>query len=299
MISSISLLIFLGFQALSYIIGLNETTTFLLVAVVLYLYMVFKLTFIFDLNLKKARAWEESVKHYKAFDTIPLRNTRIILRAIKLRFHYLTHWSNWRHFQNYLILPGFLYWSIIILFFLNPFDLIAKQIFVVVGTLLLTVILWHFKMVFITYGKASIILRYLLFASTILTSFLIFSGILGLKWYFGISDMNFITAIFASAFLLFYQSLFHRDKVNLKNLFFVLLGVALVALGGYFITLYWRVNFYSAGALLAGVAYTYWGIFLLHLTKRLTFRQVMEHAWVMAFVLLYVLATTNFSARIG
>lgn len=299
MISSVSLLVFLGFQALSYIIGLNEVSIFLTVAASLYLYLLIKISFVFDLNLKKARAYEEATEYYNKLKLVPLKELRIVFRGTWVRFQYLRHWRNWRHFQNYLILPGFVYWGVIILLFLNPFTLLTKQLLIIFGTILMTVVMWHFKMVFITYGRASVKLRYLMFSSMILSLFLIHSGMLGLKWYFAESTPVYIVAVFACSFLLFYQSLFHRAAVNFKNISTVFLGALIMAAVAWLVVSIWTVNYYSAGALLAGIGYTYWGLFLLHLAKKLTLRQVLEHAWVMVFVLFFVLATTNFSARVG
>ena len=205
---TVSIANLLVFEVMAILLGLNEVTTFLIVALVLYLHLKVKFSFIFDLNLKGTGSWEKSREHHRAHAPGWLTNLRIFWKAVFLRFKYLYHWKHWRHFQNYLILPGLLYWGIIALLFLNPFDVWAKQLIIIVGSVLLGIVVWFLKMIFISYDKASIRLRYLMFSTTIVTAFIVYSGALGLTWYFGLEQYLFVLFAGIASFLLFTSRFF-------------------------------------------------------------------------------------------
>ena len=297
---SLSLLVLFGFEVLSLLADIYQVHIFIQVAVVIYAYLLVKMSFVFDLNLKKYGAWKHSLQYYRHHKGEILKWFKIVFRAIGNRFHYLRHWENWRHFQNYLILPGVLYWAVVMLIFLNPFDMFLKQLFVITGTVLMTIAIWHLKMIFIDYSRASIQVRYLMFTTTIFTAFLIYSAALGMTWYLGLSKGLFVLAVGALTFLLFYQSLFHRGLVQqLKNLGWVLLGAGILSATAAVVIENWTVNFYSGGLLMAAVAYLFWGLSLQHIQKRLTARLALDYILIFLLVLIFVLSTTNFSARIS
>ena len=290
---------FVVFEIMSFLLGINAVSGFLLVAIVLYLHLKVKFSFIFDLNLKGAKSWERSTEFHKSHPSGVLTWFRIFGKALSLRFHYLYTWKHWRHFQNYLILPGILYWGIVALLFLNPFDFWRKQLIIIAGSLLLMVVIWFLKMIFTDYKKASVRLNYMMFSTTIITAFIAYSTSLGLSWYFGIESSLFVLFVGMVSFLLFYQSLFHSDLVTLQTIGLVLLGAVVISVSAFVVSELWTVNFYTAGLLLAGIAYSYWGMAMLHIQKKLFWRGAFELVLIFLVVLFFVLATTNFGARIG
>ncbi|MBI4054076.1 MAG: hypothetical protein HY397_01970 [Candidatus Doudnabacteria bacterium] len=298
---TIALAVLVGFEALSFLTGIYQIRVFLQVSILIYFYLLVKTSLIFDLHLKIPKSWHRSSGYYHYSKKARwVKFSQIVFRALSLRFHYLFSWPHWKHFQNYLILPSVLYWAVVLLVFLNPFDLLLKQFFVISGTLLMTVVMWHLKVVFVNYSGASLVVRYFMFAVMVVTAFLIFSAGLGITWYAGLPAWHFPLTSGIVALLLLYQSLFHHPLINtLKNFGFVLLGAALVGVTAVLVQKFWTVNYYTAGLLMAGFLHLYWSVVLQALQKRLTVWRAVEYATIFLFIVIYVLATTNFHARIG
>jgi len=300
LVLSSSIVVFLGLEALSYLTGIFQLPYFINISALLYVFVILISSLIFDLKLKIPKSWERSSYYYFHTKRRLVKIVRIIARAAGLRFRYLSSWKHWRHYQNFLILPTILYWAIIILMFLNPFDYWYKQIFIAAGTFLVAIVIWHLKTVFISYSQASINARYLMFAATIITAFLSFTAILGLSWYFGFSRYFFPATVFVMAFLLMYQSLYHHPLLEIKvNIRFVLVGAGLCFVAALIVANVWTVNYFSAGLLLAGVLHLYWSLTLQWRQGRLTFVRSLDYILLFLFILLFVLVTTNFSSRIA
>src|SRR6185503_2499821 len=104
---------FLGFEALSYIIGIYQLRGSLYVAFYVYAFHIFWLTFVFDLHLKKRGVLANARLNHKGI--------KMVWMACQDRIEHLRRWDYLRHYQNYLVLPGLLYWGTVILLFLNPF----------------------------------------------------------------------------------------------------------------------------------------------------------------------------------
>jgi hypothetical protein len=289
-----------GFEAISVLAGIFQLSDFLQIALLLYVFLVILISLVFDLKLKLPKSWERSSYYYKHSKHRLKKILLIFWRAFKLRFHYLNNWMHWLHFQNYLILPAVLFWSVIALIFLNPFDDLRKQIFILCGTLMLAIVFWFFKTFFISYHSSSLEARSLMFAVTVLTGFLSFSSTLGLVWYFGHSIWVFVFGVGGLGFLLLYQSLFrHSMLATSRNFKYAFLGGVFLAVVAYVIGNIWSVNYYSAGTLLAGCLYWYWSNILQWLERRWILMRALEYTLIFLLVVLFVLATTNFSARIG
>src|SRR5687768_9275464 len=86
-----------GLLAASKALGIHEDAHFLKISLYVYLFLVFWQTFIFDLHLKKART-------LRTFE-------RSFFKMLGQRFSYLREGHHFLHFQNYLILPGIIYWT--------------------------------------------------------------------------------------------------------------------------------------------------------------------------------------------
>ncbi|MDP2933375.1 MAG: hypothetical protein Q8N81_04565 [bacterium] len=300
LVLSTSILVFLGLEALSYLSGIFQLPYFINISVLLYVFVILISSLIFDFKLKIPKSWERSSYYYFHAKHRLIKIVKIIARAARLRFHYLFLWKHWRHYQNFLILPTILYWSIIILMFLNPFDYLYKQIFIAAGTFLIAIAIWHLKTVFISYSQASINARYLMFAATIITAFLSFTAALGLSWYFGFSRYFFPATVFIVAFLLMYQSLYHHALLDIRsNIKFVSIGAGLCLVASFIVEQIWTVNYFSAGLLLAGILHLYWSLTLQWRQGRLTLVRSLDYFLLFLFILLSELVTTNFSSRIA
>src|ERR1041385_1206594 len=103
---------FLGFQALSYIIGIYQLRGSLYVAFYVYAFHIFWLTFIFDLHLKKRGVLANAKLNHTG--------AKMLWMAFLERIDHVKKWEYLRHYQNYLVLPSLIYWSTVVLLFLNP-----------------------------------------------------------------------------------------------------------------------------------------------------------------------------------
>lgn len=295
-----ALVIFFGLQTMAFLAGIFQMGVFLNIALIVYAYMISVASLIFDLKLKVPRSWSRSSYYYQHTKQRVKKFFYILWRALSLRFRYFSSWPHWLHFQNYLILPSILYWGVALMVFLNPFDSLRKQTFIICGTLMLTMVFWYFKTVFTSYSSAVLGVRYLMFAVMVMSGFMVYASALGISWYLGLKDSFFLGAVGILTFLLLYQSLFHHSLLNLReNLKYALFGALFLLLPAYIVTKYWSVNYYTAGLLLAGCLYWYWSIVLQWLQKKLTWRRAQEYTLFFLFIVLFILATTNFHARIG
>src|SRR6185436_1965153 len=122
---------FLGFEALSYIIGIYQLRGSLYVAFYVYAFHIFWLTFLFDLHLKKRGVLANAKLNHKGL--------KMLWEAFKDRCGHMRQWEYLRHYQNYLVMPGIIYWSTVVLLFLNPFKWQLKTLIVVSSTIALNV----------------------------------------------------------------------------------------------------------------------------------------------------------------
>lgn len=296
-VSIASLTAFLGLEAAGSALGLNEVPTFFAVSFAVFLFLVIWQIFIFDLHLK----------------TRTLGSLEKSLAAgLRERFSYLANLHHFLHFQNYLILPNIIYWMTIILLYLNPFDDIPKQAWIILGALALGASQWYMKTVFLAHKEASGAARQIIFLTKLYASYVSFAAAFGISRYFGALPPEirppeyftlgapwFAVITISITVLLLYQALFQHHYVGfkiLKYLIFTGLGLALV---GYIVFYYWNVNYYSGALVMTGVYNAIWG--LMHhkyIDKNLTKKIVYEYLAVLFVILVIVFSTTNFAQRI-
>lgn len=280
-----SLVSFLGFEAASQALAVYQISPFLKIAVVVYLFLLFWQMFIFDLHLKKTGSWAVL--------------ERSMSRQLKDRFEYLKEKHHWLNFQNYLILPGVIYWSTIALLFLSPFDEIRKQAWIILGTLGLAVAFWYLKTVFYAHKDAKPPVRQMIFLAKLFASYWSFAAALGTGHYFGYSGEWFGLVVFLLTFLLMYQALFQHHYLGFKTLKFLFFSGILLSTVGYLIYYLWNVNYYSGALCLAAFYNTIWGIVHhKYIDKNLTREMVYEYLAVLFVVLVILFSTTNFAERI-
>lgn len=280
-----ALVSFLGFLASSQVIATYQIALFLKVSLYVYLFLVFWQTFIFDLHLRKPRTYADI--------------TRTVADSLRERFEYLKHGHHWPHFQNYLILPGIIYWTTIVLLFLNPFNELLKEVWIVLSTLALTTSFWYLKTVFYAHREAGRGARQMIFLTKLYASFLAFTAALGTTRYFGYGAEWFSILVFVLSFLLLYQALFQHHFVNFAMLKFMLATGILLAACGYVIYFLWNVNFWSGALVLSAIYNAIWGIVHhKYIDNNLTRKIVYEYLAVLFVILVIVFSTTNFAQRI-
>ncbi len=279
-IGVISLIAFLGLESLAYINNLYQVQLYLQVSAFIYLFMLIWLHFLFDLHFKQKTVSAKSLRH-----------------AIALRLKHFAKWSDFRYFQNYLILPGILYWGAVILIAIN-FQHYKLQQFIIIATSISLIICYtFFKEIFHKREVKSnhfIILTYV----KLYASWLIYAASLGIIWYYCFSPIIFYTVIFLVTFMLLYQALFQFAELSLKHVLQILIISILLAASSYFVYKLWNVNYFSAGLFMTAIYNFLWNILYNKMNKTLTLRVFAEQLTIFMLIVVMVLGVTNFRARI-
>src|SRR3990167_3718561 len=242
---------FFGFEAAGRAIDAYQLRNFFEISLYVYLFLLFMQIFVFDLHLRPARSIAGLERSFFA--------------ALRNRFHYMGERNHFLHFQNYLILPGVIYWATIAILFLNPFAAA-----------------FGITRYFAPVSPESIALSPVAHADKFA---------LGSPWLF--------VFIFSISFLLFYQALFQHHAVDfnmLKFLFFTSIGLGVL---GYFLFYYWNANYFSGALVLTAVYNTIWGIVHhKYIDKNLNRDLVYEYLAVLFVILVILIGSTNFGERI-
>jgi len=280
-----SLASFLGFQAVSEAIRVYQIDYFLSVSFYVYLFLVFWQSFVFDLELRATYQWS--------------RLDNSFWEAFKKRFHYLLEFRHFLNYQNYLILPGIIYWCTIILLYLNPFEILLKQAFIVGSTLALTVVFWYSRTIFYRHIEHKRNARQFLFRAKILGSYIAFAATIGISHYFGFDVMSAAIAVFALSYLLFHQAFFQHNALGFTSTVAMVVGAFIVAVTAAIVYLVWNANYFSAALAVTAVYNTVWGyIQHKHIDRDITRELVYEYLAALFVILVILVNTTNFSQRI-
>lgn len=297
----IAIVAFGGFEALIYIINLNQPVLFLKAAFAIYLYLAFTITLLYDLHFKNlgsfksAKARHESVPHWLR------RSLKILISTLSGRVSHLMRAHHWLNFQNYLILPGLLFWPTVILFYINASAIShrSQQVIAFLSGVALIVTYWYLKEAFLR--KTEKVDRDIfagLAAVKIYASAITFGGSLAIMRRFCLPASYFSVAIFCLSFLLIYQALFQHKLLEIKNLAWTILISAIQATIGYFIYRFWGYNFYTAAVVMTASYNLMWGTFHYHLDRALTKEVFAEILLICLLAALMVFSVTNFKARL-
>src|SRR5258708_18585191 len=171
---TISIISFVGLESLVYIRNLydpeiyRQNPVYIETSFFIYLILVIWLHFIFDLHFRDREPTATGFWH-----------------AIKIRFKHFANWEHFRYFQNYLILPGLVYWGSIILIGINFGHVKLQQFIAVISSVSLIICYSLFKEIFHRRqlpieDNHFVILTYVkLYASWVL-----YAGALGIVWYY-------------------------------------------------------------------------------------------------------------------
>lgn len=282
-ILAISIISFAGIEALVYIGNLYQPQVYIKAALFIYLILLIWLHFLFDLHLREDHTDAQSIAH-----------------AIRLRFKHFASWEKFRSFQNYLILPGLIYWATIVLIHINFQHYKLQQYIAVVSSLSLVVCYAFFKEVF--HSKFAplrnshfVILSYV----KLYAAWIVYSSALGIVWYYCHDQYYFFLMIFVTTFMLMYQALFQFAKMQPKHIAEVFFISAIVALASYFVYKNWSVNYFSAGLFLTAIYNFLWTMYFHYTNKTLTREIAIEQCAILLLLLVMVFGTTNFKAQIG
>jgi len=281
---------FLGFEALSYIIGIYQLRGSLYVAFYVYAFHIFWLTFVFDLHLKKRGVLANARLNHKGI--------KMVWMACQDRIEHLKRWDYLRHYQNYLVLPGLLYWGTVILLFLNPFKTNLKQFLIIASTVALNVAYWYMKEhVSKNLEHQHHWLRVLSIVK-LYTGFIVYSAVIGVAFNQGFDAGFLMMATVILTFLMLYQALFQHRLLTLQVLLWVIIISMTTGLVSLWVYQNWSSEYFTAGLVVLAVYNSLWGILHHHLDKTLTRQVVLEYLSMMIFIVSILVAGHNFNQRV-
>ena len=91
-----ALVAFLGYESLIYILNLNQITIFLQVAAALYLYLMLKVLFLYDLHFKSRGNLSEARQRHSGIASSAERYIKIYFSSLTGRTRHLWHPANGR-----------------------------------------------------------------------------------------------------------------------------------------------------------------------------------------------------------
>ena len=295
----IALVAYGGLYVLTYIINLNQPIIFLKAALLIYLYLSFKITLLYDLHfknpgaLKRAQARHESVSHWL------VRGLKVVGSAFMDRISHLRKGRQLLRFQNFLILPGLLYWPTVIFLYLNMGSFKVQAAMVFLSGTALVVTYWFLKEAMLRkLERVDEDIFASLSAIKIFAAALSFGGTMAIMHRFCIEPRFFVAAVFCLTFLLIYQALFQDGRLSAKNTAWTLVISGIQAAGGYFVYRHWGYNYYTASIFMAATYNFMWSTFHYHLGQVLTKRAFLEILFICAIITLMVFSVTNFKAEI-
>jgi hypothetical protein len=282
---------FLGFEALSLILGQTyQIRHYMWVAFYVYVFHVLWLLFLFDLHLKK--------RGVLAYARANHQGLVMFVHAFKLRVDHVLNWHYLRHYLNYLILPTIMYWSVVVLMAINPFQAELKQFIILGSTFSLGVAYWYLKEVFSKNFELHHFGVKVLSLVKLLAAYFFYAAIIGYTFYFGLSVTFLFICVAGGTFLLLYQALFQRRLVTPGMLLIIFLISLILAFISVWIFNSWNENYLSAGLIMLAIYNAAWGMLHHHLDNNLTRRLVFEYLLLLFLVLSIVLAGHDFTPRI-
>lgn len=282
--------VYFGFQALDLILGIYQVAAYFTVSWYVFAFHVFWLTFIFDLHLKRSGHLAHARVHFKG--------ARMVWEAFKNRTRHLYHWNYLRHYLNYLILPSILYWSVIILMYLNPFHELFKDALIIISTATIAVIYWHLKEAFSHHMELHRTGLKILGLAKIFTAYLFYTALIASGWYYGLDLSVLLPIVFILSFLLLYQALYQHRLLRWDVYPAILIFAMFMALVFASVFQNWNVNYYTAG-LMVGVVYNgAWSVLHRYLDRTLTWKILWEYVFMLIVLISLILATHDFQGRI-
>lgn len=280
----------LGFEAVSYAIGIFQLRIGLYLCFYIYAFHIFWLTFLFDLHLKK--------RGVLAIAQMNNKGARIVWEAFKQRIEHLRKWEYLRHYQNYLVLPGLIYWGTVSLMFLNPFNGGLKQAVILISTFAMSVAYWFMKEHVSRRLEAQFGWIKILQLVKLYTAFLLYTALIAVSFRYNFAVGFFMIATMTVTFLLVYQALFQHNLLTFQIfLWNIILSLVMGIIAAWVYT-FWNAEYFTGGLVMLTVYNSMWGIFHHHLDKTLSRKLALEYVLMMILVISILLAGHNFNQRV-
>lgn len=288
-----------GFEAAIYILNINQPVIYLRTAFWIFLYLAFMVVFLFDLHFKQRGSWQRAKQRHEGVASSLRRNSKIVFSALWDRFEHLRRWSYLRQWLHFLLLPGFIFWSSITLFYLNFGFYRIQQTLVLLSSAALVLNYWYLKEAF--YRRKEIVDSDIFIVLTVVKIFAIgdlYAASLAILRHYCLSSSYFVPIVFGCTFLLVYQALYQHRLVTLQTVYMALLIAAVMGAISYPVYIYWAYNYFTAAIFMTACYNLFWGVFHYHLDHALTRRAFLEIFLVTLLVVGMVVSITNFRAKI-
>ena len=288
-----------GFEILIYILNLNQPGIYLQVAGWIFVYLLFKIVFLFDLHYKQRGSWDRARSRHESSAASLWRHVKILFTAFWYRVEHLRAWRYLRQWLYCLLIPGFIFWATISLFYVKFGQLVQQQTLAVLSSAMLLLYYWNVKEFF--FRKKEVVDSDIFVATTtvkIYTAVILYAASLSMLRYFCLHPAYFVIETFCFTFLLLYQAVYQHRLITGRNIAAVLLIALLMSAVALPVYLYWGLNYFTA-AVFMGACYNFlWGIFHYRLDGSLTLKVFAEVFLISAIVASMAFFTTNFRARI-
>lgn len=288
-----------GWEALVYVINLNQPKIYLQVAGYFAAYLIIKIAFFYDLHYKCRPVMICARPGHDTFWSGFLCKVETLTIFLSERLSHFISWSKFKRLLQYLPLPTLLFFPTLILVYINLGRETLQQAVVLGSTLALSVNYWFIKDAF---HKKEEFLNHTAFLYMqmvkLYAAFLIFTGLLGLWHWFCLPLPGLYAASFLSAFFLIYQAVPQFKKISLEDVGYNLIIAAAMSAATGLAYFYWGFNYVTAGLFLMGLYNFFWGTFAYATRRRLTWRIFLEYLIVTLFVFVVALLLTNFQAKI-
>jgi hypothetical protein len=295
----IAIVVFGGFEALIYILNLNQPVIYLQTAFWIFLYLLFNIVFFFDIHFKTPGSWQRAkIKHQSLAKGLG-RFARTVFSALWDRFRHLREWEYVRRWIYFLLLPGFIFWASVSLFYVNFGFYRSQQIVALFSGIALVAYYSYLKEIF--NRKKEIIdsdIFIVLSVIKIYTAGALFAASMAMLRSYCLEPWYFSAEVFCFTFLLIYQALYQHRKIRPGTTFQTLIISLLMAAIGQLVYVYWGYNYFTAAVFLTACYNFFWGVFHYHLDKALTWRAFWEILIISLIMALMVLSVTNFNARL-
>ncbi|GEM_PF-947703 len=295
----IAFVVFGGFEALIYILNLNQPVIYWQTAFWIFLYLLFNIVFFFDLHFKILGSWQRAkIKHQSLARGLG-RFTKTVFSALGDRFGHLRRWEYLRQWIYFLLLPGFIFWASVSLFYVNFGFFRSQQIVAVFSGIALVAYYSYLKEIF--NRKKEVVdsdIFIVLSVIKIYTAGALFAAAMSMLRSYCLQPWYFSAEVFCFTFLLIYQALYQHRKTNAGTTFQTLIISLLMAIIGQLVYVYWGYNYFTAAVFLTACYNFFWGVFHYHLDKSLTWRAFWEILIISLIMALMVLSVTNFNAKL-
>ncbi len=295
----ISIVAFGGFEALVYILKLNQLGIYIQTAFWIYAYLVIKMVLLFDLHFKNPGSWKQAKAKHEHVTHFAMRWVKVLASAMEHRLAHFLHWPFFRHSLHGIFVPGVIFWSTITLFFINFSHSLIKQVYVLLSGIGLVLSFWYIKEIFYRRkekvdGDVFVVLTLVKLYSLSIA----FAASLALVRRFELGDGYFILSTFCLTFLFIYHAIFQHKLVTFKNVIGAL-GIAIaMAFVAQLIIMGWGNNYFTATVFMVAIYNVLWGTFHYYLDKTLTLRLFLELLIIGALIAAMMFSVTNFKARI-